>query len=58
MRFEEAYEGYRKRRLTKSGGQRCFGHAIATFRHYISRYDEPCSVDHTQRHAPEFLFLS
>jgi transposase len=40
MRFEEAYEGWRERRLTQEEAARLLGVHERTFRRYIDRYEE------------------
>jgi transcriptional regulator with XRE-family HTH domain len=40
MRFEEAYEGWRVRRLTQEEAARLLGVHERTFRRYIDRYEE------------------
>ena len=40
MRFEEAYEGWRGRRLTQDEAARILGVCERTFRRYIIRYEE------------------
>lgn len=40
MRFEEAYIGWQKRRLTQEEAARLFGVHERTFRRYIERYEE------------------
>lgn len=40
MRFEEAYEGWRVRRLTQEEAARWLGVHEQTFRRYIDRYEE------------------
>jgi hypothetical protein len=40
MRFEEAYEGYKKRNLTQSEAALLPGVYDRTFRRYMNRYDE------------------
>jgi predicted DNA-binding protein (UPF0251 family) len=39
MRFEEAYEGYRKRNLTQSEAALLLGVCDRTFRRYMNRHD-------------------
>jgi transposase len=40
MRFEEAYEGWRQRRLRQEEAARLLGVCERTFRRYIDRYEE------------------
>ena len=40
MRFEEAYEGYRKRNLTQLEAALLLGVCDRTFLRYMDRYDE------------------
>ncbi|WP_215846480.1 helix-turn-helix domain-containing protein, partial [Acidithiobacillus caldus] len=40
MRFAEAYEGWRERRLTQEEAARLLGVHERTFRRYIDRYEE------------------
>ncbi|SDH41242.1 helix-turn-helix domain-containing protein [Nitrosomonas sp. Nm132] len=39
MRFEEAYQGYRKRNLTQSEAALLLGVCDRTFRRYMNRHD-------------------
>ncbi|MBI5750247.1 MAG: helix-turn-helix domain-containing protein, partial [Nitrospinae bacterium] len=40
MRFEEAYEGWKKRRLTQEEAARLLGVCDRTFRRYLHRYEQ------------------
>lgn len=40
MRFEEAYDGWRNRRLTQEEGARVLGVSDRSFRRYIDRFEE------------------
>ena len=51
MRFEEAYEGWRRRRLTQEEAARILGVCDRTFRRYISRYEEGAHRKSRERSA-------
>ncbi len=40
MRFEEAYGGWRERRLTQEEEARLLGVCESTFRRYVDRYED------------------
>ena len=45
MRFEEAYEGWRDRRLTQEEAGRLLGMSERNFRRYVGRYESDACDD-------------
>ena len=62
MRFEEAYSGWRKRRLTQEEAAKTLGVSDRTYRRYVNRYDDnglvcPHTVERSEHSLPDRQLL-